>query len=116
MSRIDDVKEFAHMTKQIFQDLIEIGSVKAKNISLAISEDEVLRTKEEIKDEVNTADEYVEKYYELKEEANSQVKSSYTVENDINNIDLNFKEENLIQAVIYSEILGKPKAKRRRRW
>lgn len=116
MSKIDDVKEFAHMTKQIFQDLIEIGSVKAKNISLAISEDEVIRTKEEIRDEANTADKYVERYYDLKEEANSQVKNSYIVEKDTNNLELNFKEENLIQAVIYSEILGKPKAKRRRRW
>lgn len=31
-------------------------------------------------------------------------------------IDLDFKEENIMQAMVYSEIFGKPKSKRRNRW
>jgi hypothetical protein len=30
-------------------------------------------------------------------------------------LDLDFKEENILQAVVYSEIFGKPKSKRRKR-
>jgi len=30
-------------------------------------------------------------------------------------LDLNFKEENIVQAMVYSEIFGKPKSKRRKR-
>jgi hypothetical protein len=30
-------------------------------------------------------------------------------------LDLDFKEENIVQAMVYSEIFGKPKSKRRKR-
>ena len=30
-------------------------------------------------------------------------------------LDLNFKEENIVQVMVYSEIFGKPKSKRRKR-
>ncbi|MGH4126073.1 MAG: hypothetical protein ACREV6_24470 [Clostridium sp.] len=36
-------------------------------------------------------------------------------EEELSYLDLDFKEENIMQAMVYSEIFGKPKSKRRKR-
>jgi DNA/RNA-binding domain of Phe-tRNA-synthetase-like protein len=36
-------------------------------------------------------------------------------EEEASYLDLDFKEENIVQAMVYSEIFGKPKSKRRKR-
>lgn len=54
------------------------------------------------------------------EKINDNSKAASAIEKDLKdeNIPLNleFNEENILQAILYSEILGKPKAKTRRRW
>jgi hypothetical protein len=64
--------------------------------------------------------EYLDQSYDLEEEIISEEKKTLIEKKDMKKeeifLDVNLKEDKLLQAVIYSEILGKPKAKRRRRW
>lgn len=49
------------------------------------------------------------------EEELKQVEEEENTEGLPLGLNLDFKEENIVQAVIYSEIFGKPKSKRRKR-
>lgn len=117
MSKIDEVKEFSNMTKKIFEDFVEIGSKKMKYIWLDNNNATFDGNKgyEEESDIVKISD----KPSNLKGKTDLNQQTSSIRKKDIVNeqisLDLDFSEENIMQAIVYSEIFGKPKAKRRRR-
>ena len=85
MSKIDEIKEFATTSKQIFKDFIEIGSMKLENIAEALSDDDFSKNREynrneEFEDEDDS--EYVDKYYELKEDVTSKQKPPSIIKKD----------------------------------
>lgn len=126
MSRVDDVKEFANMTKQVFKDFVETFDKEIKNFAFE-SDNSTFTTGKENANKAKISDEYyrlkeeidLDKSSKLKEETDLEERTSSIRKKDLRNeqisLDLDFREENIMQALVYAEIFGKPKAKRRRR-
>lgn len=119
MSKFEQQDEFFSMTQQLFKYIIETGTKKLKDIAGADNNHNSVEEKKYNKSEGTNAAKYLDKYYELKEEVSSQESPMSTQKNNVKiervPLDIDFSEKNILQAVVYSEIFGKPKAKRRRR-
>jgi hypothetical protein len=135
MVDFEDLKELSYMSKKIFKDTIETSYEKFKNITNETI-NVVLDENEENHDydwlEQKNSNESLEESPISKNQVYSEEQSSSKEQldyrkNDIPiiaknaaeekiGLDLDLKEENLMNAIVYGEIFGKPKSKRRRRW
>lgn len=50
----------------------------------------------------------------IKKESSEFLQAEVEKEEELSYLDLDFSEENLVKAMVYSEIFGKPKSKRRK--
>lgn len=122
MSKIDDVKEFVNMTKKAFVDFVETLDKEIGNI-VSDSNDpapDVRKRYENYKiKKVSNTNEVSDKYLESDKKPDQGKETTFiskkAVSGDTDFLNLDFTEENLMQAIVYTEIFGKPKAKRRRR-
>jgi len=119
MSKFEQQSEFFNITQQLIKYLTEIGTKKFKGIAASPDNHNFMGEKKYNKFEGKNIDKYVDNYYKSKEEASLQGNPISTQNKNVKTeeipLDLDFSEENILQAVVYSEIFGKPKAKRRRR-
>ncbi len=134
MSKFENLKEISYMSKKMFKDTIEASYEKFKDITNETI-NVVFDENEENHDydwlERPELNENLEKSATLEnqvyseEQRNSKEQLNYS-KNDVPiiaqnaaeekiGLDLNLEEENLMNAIVYGEIFGKPKAKRRRR-
>lgn len=121
-----NMKEFVNMTKQglgkFLNDFME--NLEKEIVSITTDGDntasDVRETYENYKikaaSNVNTDS---DKSLEQREKTNYDIQDSSVRKKEAHDderfLNINFAEENLMQAMIYTEILGKPRAKRRRR-
>lgn len=109
---------FFDMVQQLFK---YIEKIRNKKLNVITKEDSSNSFPEEKKynqfQGKNTA-KSVENYYELKKEVSSQRNNvsneKRNMKSEETSFSIDFTEESILQAVVYSEILGKPKAKTRR--
>ncbi|MTK11792.1 MAG: hypothetical protein F8N39_06795 [Clostridiaceae bacterium] len=112
-----DFKEFGYAMKKMFSDLKEELNARVEKLNGAFSGiNEVSKPEER---DYSKETDLIEAYSQKKEEIKRSKKPIFTEKNDEadkkTGIDIDFTDEKALQAIVYAEILGKPKAKTRRR-
>ncbi|MBI6872387.1 hypothetical protein [Clostridium aciditolerans] len=112
-----DFKEFGYAMKKMFSDLKEELNSRVEKLNGAFSSiNEVSKPEER---DSNKGSELIDAYSRKKEEIKYKQKpisiEKSEAEDKKAGLDIEFTEEKVLQAIVYSEILGKPKAKTRRR-
>lgn len=126
MAKFGDLKELSDISNFFLKGTIETSYEKIKNIANEstnyVIDDDGENNDYDWLEQTNSNENLG-----MEEQTNSKEQSDYK-KNDIPiivkkvkkekidlGLDLDFGEENLMQAMVYKEIFGKPKAKRRRR-
>lgn len=112
-----DFKEFGYAMKKMFSDLKEELNSRVEKLNGAFSSiNEVSKPEER---DYSKETDLMEAYSQKKEEIKRSKKPIFAEGNDAADkktaLDIEFTEEKVLQAIVYAEILGKPKAKTRRR-
>lgn len=134
MSDFDNLVDIIFDSGKVLKDIIKASSEKARKVTN--------KTKGNIFDDTDSKDDYdwlkgkklqedtqknLSFPYDIGESENAELERNIEYEKakaqelkkrleERTTMNLELKEENIMQAIVYSEILGKPRAKRRRRW
>lgn len=122
MPKIDGVIEFVSNTIKGFADFIETLDKEIRNVTSDSDNSipDVRRKYENYKiKKVSNANKVSDEYLASDKKPNEGNETTFigkkAVSDDTDFLNLDFTEENLMQAMVYTEIFGEPKAKRRRR-
>ncbi|AKA67405.1 hypothetical protein [Clostridium scatologenes] len=134
MSDFDNLVDIIFDSGKVLKDIIKASSEKARKVTN--------KTKDNIFDDNDSKDDYdwlkgknlqedkqknLSFPYDIGESEKAELERNIEYEKakaqelkkrleERTTMNLELKEENIMQAIVYSEILGKPRAKRRRRW